>query len=371
MRGERVENMRERAAPSLRARTGKDVLKDVLEAPRIDHLPAGTPRPFWSVMIPVYNGADYLRETLRSVLEERGSEAMQIEVIDNCSDRDDPQAVVRELGGGRVHFHRQPQNVGPIENFNTCIHRARGEWVHILHSDDLVLPGFYSRAWNGLSIGPDVGAALCRIAHIDEQGRKAYYSRDRYLSELEAPQVTVLGQDFVERLLLNQRIQFAGMVVRRSTYERVGGFRPELVHCADWDMWIRVALATRILYEPEPFACFRLHAQADSSKKVRTGQNVVDQRRAIRLASTYVPPQQARQICRGAMKAAAVEAMARGRRLWKSGDRVVALRQVWQALHCSVAPAVFLRLGYFVLYAVANSGRPLSGHAKPTHQSSG
>lgn len=359
--------MRERAALPLGVRTAEGVA----EAPRIDPLPPGTSRPLWSVMIPVYNGTDYLRETLRSVLREPGIAEIQIEVIDNCSDRDDPQAVVRELGGGRIHFHRQPRNVGPIENFNTCIRRARGEWVHILHSDDLVLPGFYSRAWNGLFVGPEVGAALCRIVHIDEHGRNAYYSGDRYLSELEAPQRTVLGRDFVDRLFLNQRIQFAGMVVRRSTYERVGGFRPELVHCADWDMWIRIALATRILYEPEPFACFRLHAQADSSAKVRTGQNVVDQRRAIRLASTYVPPQQARRTCRSAMRAAAVEAMARARRLWKAGDRAVALRQAWQALHCSLAPAIMVRLGYFLLYAAANSGRGASGRPKPTHQSSG
>ena len=364
---EEVETVREPAAPPRRGR----MVEGFAAVPRIDPLPPGTARPLWSVMIPVYNGTDYLRETLRSVLREPSIAEMQIEVVDNCSDRDDPEALVHELGRGRVQFHRQPHNVGPIENFNTCIRRARGEWVHILHSDDLVLPGFYSRAWNGLFVGPDIGAALCRIVHIDEHGRNACYSGDRYLSELEAPQRTVLGRDFADRLFLNQRIQFAGMAVRRSTYERLGGFRPELVHCADWDMWIRIALATRIFYEPEPFACFRLHAQADSSAKVRTGQNVVDQRRAIRLASTYVPPQQARRTCRSAMHAAAVEAMARARRLWKAGDRAVALRQAWQALRCSLAPGIVLRLGYFLLYAATNSGRGANGRAKATHQSSG
>src|SRR6185437_1575054 len=181
---------------------------------------------------------------------------MQIEVVDNCSDRDDPEALVRELGGERVLFHRQPRNVGAVENFNTCIRRARGEWVHILHSDDRVAPGFYDKAWGGLSCSGDIGAAFCRFDHIDRNGQTAYYGRGDHLSALETPMLAVLGDDFIERLLINPRIQYAAIVVRRSTYEKLGGFRPALGRCTDWDMWIRIALYARILYEPNPYAFY-------------------------------------------------------------------------------------------------------------------
>src|SRR5690348_4526227 len=87
-------------------------------------VPDGVSRPLWSVMIPTHNCAKYLRETLVSVLgQSTGSEQMQIEVVDDCSTKDDPESVVRELGMGRVIFHRQPRNVGHTRNFETCLHR--------------------------------------------------------------------------------------------------------------------------------------------------------------------------------------------------------------------------------------------------------
>ena len=62
-------------------------------------------RPFWSIMIPVYNCAEYLRVTLASVLAQLSAEDdSQIEVIDDCSTRDDPAAVVAECGDRRVTY---------------------------------------------------------------------------------------------------------------------------------------------------------------------------------------------------------------------------------------------------------------------------
>src|SRR5277367_6513526 len=91
---------------------------------RIEEVPEGIHRPLWSVMIPTYNCAKYLRQTLESVLaQDPGPEQMQIEVVDDCSTKDDPEAVVRELGKDRVEFYRKPKNEGAIHNFNTCIQR--------------------------------------------------------------------------------------------------------------------------------------------------------------------------------------------------------------------------------------------------------
>src|SRR5689334_11194856 len=89
---------------------------------RAEILPLGAEitRPFWSVMIPTYHCARFLRQTLESVLaQDPGPESMQIEVVDDGSTLDDPAAVVAEVGRGRVAFYRQPRNVGHTKNFET------------------------------------------------------------------------------------------------------------------------------------------------------------------------------------------------------------------------------------------------------------
>ncbi|UYN96173.1 MAG: glycosyltransferase [Enhydrobacter sp.] len=316
--------------------------------PTIAPLPEGDGRPFWSVMIPVYNAPEaYLRETLRSVLGQAPDVGqMQIEVVDNCSTEGDPEAVVREVGGDRVRFHRQPENLGMVENFNSCIRRATGRWVHILHGDDAVRPGFYAGLRVGIEVNPEVGAAACRIIYIDEDGHWTG------LSELEARTRGVLDGAFATRQLIDQRLQFAGIVVRRSVYERVGGFLSLFVHCLDWDMWKRVALCTPIYYEPEPLACYRMHSGADSSRLYRTGANVVDERRSIDVTCSAFPSAEAKRLRRAARKAAGMRAARRARALWKIGHRLAAWRQAAEALRCSFAPAVVARTVYFVVRTI-------------------
>src|SRR5947208_16127184 len=142
------------------------------KVPAISVLPAGDRRPFWSVMIPTYNPqADYLEETLKSVLQQDpGSEHMQIEVVDDCSKDGTASEITRRVGAGRVTFHAESEDRGLVNTWNRCIERARGHWVHILHHDDIVLQGFYDRLYHRITCNPEVGMAFCRFAIIDANG---------------------------------------------------------------------------------------------------------------------------------------------------------------------------------------------------------
>src|SRR5579871_1231224 len=143
--------------------------------PTIAPVKAGIVRPLFSVMIPTYNCSNYLREALLSVLaQDLGPEKMQIEVVDDHSTDADVRALVEELGKGRVGYYQQERNVGSLRNFETCLNRSKGEWVHLLHGDDLVKPGFYKEITSLFDQFPQAGAAFTGYLHVDEQVQVLY-----------------------------------------------------------------------------------------------------------------------------------------------------------------------------------------------------
>jgi GT2 family glycosyltransferase len=223
-------------------------------------------------MIPTYNCAEYLRATLASVLaQDPGPEAMQFAVVDDGATRDDPGAVVAELGRGRVEFLPNPKNLGPTATFNACLAQARGTWVHLLHGDDLVLAGFYAECEAIAARWPDVAMIGGSIVTMDEHGT--------WLS-LIGPEPAKAGHvfdDFLERASAQQMFQFAGVAVRRSAYERIGGFCTAFGHVADWDMWFRAGLLGPVACTSRPYGCFRIHGASDTNQQKRTGMDIQEE----------------------------------------------------------------------------------------------
>lgn len=300
----------------------------------------GTARPLWSVMIPAYNSAGYLRATLASVLaQDPGPELMQVAVIDDHSTQDDPQAVVEDVGRGRVEFYRQSQNVGNVRNFNTCLQRSRGHLVHLLHSDDCVRPGFYRTMQQLFEAHPGIGAAFCRHMTMDTEGHW------QWIAPLQRPETGVL-ENWLERIVTKlPPVQPPAMVVRREVYERLGGFDQRIV-CAgeDWEMWVRIAAHYAVAYEVEPLALYREHAGALTGRCASTGQNVRDVRRIIGMIQSYLPDTVADELVKNAKKNFAVHyALYLAHEMLARGDTTAALVQIREALKTSRSLRVIRR----------------------------
>lgn len=308
-------------------------------APQIDPVQASD-RPLWSVMIPAYNSEDHLAAAIESVLaQDPGADRMQIEVVDDCSS--DATIRVAERYADRVTVFRQPHNLGNVGNFNTCIARARGCLVHILHGDDAVRPGYYELLGEALVRDGSLGAAWCRYIAMDQRGN---WTR---ISDLEEPEAGVLD-NWLERLALGQRLQPACMTVRRSLYERIGGFRSGVSYGEDWEMWTRIAAHAPVWHEPMPLALYRTHSENISYRTLRSGENVADLRTVVELNQRLLPPERARAITDEALRITALTALRRARRLLGAGDTRGASAQLREALRTSRAPSVLAQAAFLV-----------------------
>lgn len=299
--------------------------------PPINSVPQDSHRPFWSVMIPTYNGTKYLEQTLKSVLvQDPGVREMQIEVVDDCSTKDDPEELVKDIGQGRVSFFRNPQNVGLVNNWNACIRRSYGRWIHILHQDDVVLPGFYKKLEHDIAIAcnDDIGAAFCRYVFMDEDGHW------NNLSRLEKRKSGILD-NWIQEIAVVQLIQFPSMVVKRNTYENIGGFYPPVHFAADWEMWKRIATNYSVLYEPEILACYRQHTGSESSRLIKTGANITDIIMAIEISKLYLPDTISQEVTMQAREYYAFDALNRANTLINQDNFEAAIAQIKGSLKCS------------------------------------
>lgn len=229
-------------------------------------------------MIPTFNCAKYLKKTLESVLsQDPGQEKMQIEVIDDCSTKDNPEEVTRHIGNGRVVFYKNEKNTGLCtKNFNICIKKSQGQLVHILHGDDLVLPGFYKKMANLADENPNASFYGCRTFNIDQEG--IILNANERIKSLE--KMTNNNEAF----FYGTAVQAAGVVVRRSFYEQHGGFNENLIHTADCEMWARAIFFGGGVVTPEVLGCYRVFENNDTSTLMQTGENIVDY---LKLSAIY------------------------------------------------------------------------------------
>ncbi len=284
--------------------------------------------PFWSVMIPTYNPAPhYLEATLRGVLEQDpGPEQMQIEVLDDASANGGVESLVREVGRHRIGFFRQPRTMGMAGNWNTAVRRSRGRWIHILHQDDLVLPGFYRHLRQAIENCSVLGAAVVQQYLINEDGRRL-----RLVSHVPAQEPGIL-RDWLKYVFVELSFQTPAIVVRRAVYEHLGGFRTDFRYALDWDMWKRIAASYPIWFDPTPLACYRRHRQGATAALLATGENMVEVRRSIELSRSYLPPELAEDMACTARRHYTEQAIDSAiYSLFTRGDPRAALQQLRQA----------------------------------------
>lgn len=278
--------------------------------PVIKPVPEGVERPLWSVMIPVYNCAYFLPELLNSVLSQAfDADEMQIEVVDDCSTDADIKKLVCQVGKGRVSYYRQPQNVGSLRNFETCLNRSRGQYIHLLHGDDKLLPGFYNTMTATFGKFPQAGAAFCKHQHVDYKGTPRYNvvseDRDAYILP-----------NWLETLAVRQQPQYVAMVVKRSVYEHLGAFYG-VVYGEDWEMWMRIAKHYPVAFIPKILAQYRQHEESISGSSYATGKNIEDIAKVINTINTYLPREKREYLKHAARKHYAYYAFAKRSGIWK------------------------------------------------------
>ena len=256
--------------------------------------------PTFSVVVPAYNAADTIESALQSVLAQTRDD-FEIVVVDDGSS-DDTASVVHSLDDGRITLVTQ-ENGGTAVALNTAIAESRGALISILGADDLFLPTYLEVMGRTLADAPNAGFAYCDAWMFDRRLHKVSRAT---ASALQRPPIpTPPDSAAFLRELLRRNFVFGLATVRRSALDAIGGFRPHLRNCQDYEIWLRL-VANGFLGVPAP-GLLAVYRRMPGTKTISVSARLVDSATARRevyriVADEYDIPDALRDLARSRMQ---------------------------------------------------------------------
>jgi hypothetical protein len=208
-----------------------------------------------SVVLPTYQGARHVEQSVRSVLAQQGV-GFELIVCDDGSS-DDTLARVQALADDRVRVLQNPRNRGLFPSLNRLMGEASADLVHLWSQDDVMLPGCLDRAVAFGRAHGELPGFYCAYEVIDERG-----------VVVEPPDPNDRTPEVIEPELATRILFFHGSisgniantVVRKSALAELGPFREDLRLSGDYEMWIRMTGEHAIGRIPEPGVQIRRHS---------------------------------------------------------------------------------------------------------------
>jgi len=195
---------------------------------------------------------------------------MEIIVSDDCS-TDESRQVLRQYGAvePRLQIHYQEQNLGMVANWNWCLQRARGRYVHFLFGDDrFSQSNAVSKKLRMLEANPDAVMAVSSRTLIDERSRKIGQWDDLRIEGVHR------GEDLALQCLLQGRnlIGEPSAVLFRAD-AALRGFDSRFKQIVDLEFWLHLLSSGNLTYTATALADFRCHPKqaTEANKQLRLG----------------------------------------------------------------------------------------------------
>jgi glycosyltransferase involved in cell wall biosynthesis len=246
-----------------------------VQLPDIARAGAGVPldrkAPRVSVIIPAYNVAPYISETLATVFAQTFTDFEVIIVNDGSPDTGEFELAMAPYLG-RVRYLKQ-ENRGASAARNAGLRAAHGELIAFLDADDLWSPNYLEDQLEFIRVyGCDLACADAMIFGVSADAGRSYMDS---LMEAAPPEGLVT---FLELVNADRSLITSGVVVRRDLVLEVGLFDEALRNAQDFDLWLRLARqGARLAYQRKVLLSYR------SRPNSLTGDAINSHRRELRV----------------------------------------------------------------------------------------
>ena len=223
-----------------------------------------------SIILPVYNGEKYLKESIESVLEQT-YERWELLILDDCS-TDHTADISKEYVSrdSRIKYFRNEKNLRLPGNLNRGFSLAKGDYLTWTSDDNRYKPDALRAMAEALENNPEASFVFASCRVIDAAG--------------EATEYMMVSNSSVKRLIGENTVG-ACFLYTRNVYETIGDYDPEYALVEDFDYWQRTASRFQLIWIPEILYEYRLHGDAltntmNKEKFYRTLEKVLLKNRA-------------------------------------------------------------------------------------------
>lgn len=238
--------------------------------------------PKISIVIPVYNGANYMREAIDSALAQTYQNTEVIVVNDGSNDNGKTDAIARSYGE-RIRYFAKP-NGGVSSALNFGIQMMRGEYFSWLSHDDVYELNKVEKAVEQLRKTDEKTLVCCGYSQINERG-------EPLAGHIPTPwfrtERTYHWQETMEGMLKGPSISGCSFLIPKSAFAECGGFDETLRFCQDTVMWYRIFMQGYSLrYVEDAYVKSRIHGK----QLTQTGQALFreeSERLSIELAEMF------------------------------------------------------------------------------------
>jgi glycosyltransferase involved in cell wall biosynthesis len=216
------------------------------------------------VFVPCYQYGHFLRQCVESVLGQSGV-SVRVLIIDDASP-DNTAEVAAALASEdpRVSFIRHIENKGHIATYNEGIEWASADYMLLLSADDYLLPGALSRAADLMDAYPEVGFTFGNVIELSDSGNET--SLKSIIDDSNDSGKRILeGREFIELSGADNLVATCSAVVRTELQKRLSGYRHELPHTGDMEMWLRFAAHASVGFISVYQGVYRRHSASMST----------------------------------------------------------------------------------------------------------
>jgi glycosyltransferase involved in cell wall biosynthesis len=211
--------------------------------------------PKLSVCIPVYNGAEFIKEAIDSVLTQEFKD-FELVIVDNCS-TDNTIDIIRSYTDSRIKLFINKSNIGMIPNWNKAMEHAIGKYIKVLPADDFIYPGCLEKQIKILDDDQkDLISMVCGRRNIIDDSGKILFNRGFTKKECE-----ISGFEAI-----NKNVRSGGNIIgeggavmfRKSILARSGNFNSDIFYVLDIDLWYKILIHGKLHALPDIVSAFRV-----------------------------------------------------------------------------------------------------------------